>query len=57
MIVMDFFIVNVAFPSMQTSLHSSASDIESLGEEVRRRVRKESGIELTWEIMRIGAFA
>src|SRR5450759_2106210 len=28
MIVMDFFIVNVAFPSMQTSLHASASAIE-----------------------------
>jgi UDP-N-acetylmuramate dehydrogenase len=36
---------------------ASANDIESLGEEVRRRVRKDSGIELTWEIMRIGAFA
>jgi EmrB/QacA subfamily drug resistance transporter len=28
MIVLDFFIVNVAFPSMQTSLHASASAIE-----------------------------
>ncbi len=28
MIVMDFFIVNVAFPSMQNSLHASASAIE-----------------------------
>jgi EmrB/QacA subfamily drug resistance transporter len=28
MIVMDFFIVNVAFPSIQTSLHASASAIE-----------------------------
>jgi UDP-N-acetylmuramate dehydrogenase len=36
---------------------ASAGDIESLGEEVRRRVHKESGIELRWEIMRIGAFA
>jgi UDP-N-acetylmuramate dehydrogenase len=36
---------------------ATAGDIESLGEEVRRRVRKDSGIELTWEIMRIGAFA
>jgi UDP-N-acetylmuramate dehydrogenase len=35
---------------------ATASDIESLGEEVRRRVRKDSGIELRWEIMRIGAF-
>jgi UDP-N-acetylmuramate dehydrogenase len=36
---------------------ASASDIEALGEEVRRRVSKDSGIDLTWEIMRIGAFA
>jgi UDP-N-acetylmuramate dehydrogenase len=36
---------------------ATANDIESLGEEVRRRVRKATGIELTWEIMRIGAFA
>lgn len=28
MIVLDFFIVNVAFPSMQTSLHASVSAIE-----------------------------
>jgi EmrB/QacA subfamily drug resistance transporter len=28
MIVLDFFIVNVAFPSMQTSFHASASAIE-----------------------------
>ena len=28
MIVMDFFIVNVAFPSMQTSFHAGASAIE-----------------------------
>ena len=34
---------------------ANASDIEALGEEVRRRVRKDSGIELRWEIMRIGA--
>jgi UDP-N-acetylmuramate dehydrogenase len=36
---------------------ATAGDIESLGEEVRRRVRKDSGVDLTWEIMRIGAFA
>lgn len=34
---------------------ATATDIEALGEEVRRRVRKLTGIELTWEIMRIGA--
>jgi UDP-N-acetylmuramate dehydrogenase len=33
---------------------ATAADIESLGEEVRRRVRETSGIDLTWEIRRIG---
>lgn len=33
---------------------ASAADIEALGEEVRRRVRDKSGVELTWEIKRIG---
>jgi UDP-N-acetylmuramate dehydrogenase len=33
---------------------ASAADIEALGEEVRRRVRESSGIELAWEIRRIG---
>jgi UDP-N-acetylmuramate dehydrogenase len=36
---------------------ATAADLESLGEEVRRRVHKDSGVELRWEIMRIGAFA
>jgi UDP-N-acetylmuramate dehydrogenase len=31
-----------------------AADLEDLGEEVRRRVRESSGIELRWEIRRIG---
>jgi UDP-N-acetylmuramate dehydrogenase len=31
-----------------------AADLEGLGEEVRRRVRESSGIELRWEIRRIG---
>jgi UDP-N-acetylmuramate dehydrogenase len=31
-----------------------AADIEALGEEVRRRVRENSGVELEWEIKRIG---
>jgi UDP-N-acetylmuramate dehydrogenase len=31
-----------------------AADIEALGEEVRRRVREHSGVELDWEIKRIG---
>ncbi len=33
---------------------ATAADIEMLGEEVRRRVRETSGIELRWEIKRIG---
>lgn len=36
---------------------ATAADIESLGEEVRRRVRETSGVELEWEIKRIGAAA
>jgi UDP-N-acetylmuramate dehydrogenase len=31
-----------------------ASDIEALGEEVRARVRAKTGIELEWEIKRVG---
>ncbi len=34
--------------------HATAADIENLGEEIRRRVRASSGIELKWEIERIG---
>ena len=37
--------------------NASAADIESLGEEVRRRVQEASGIELEWEIRRIGETA
>ena len=33
---------------------ASAADIEGLGEEVRRRVKAHSGVELRWEIRRIG---
>ena len=33
---------------------ASAADIESLGETVRSRVRETSGVELEWEIKRIG---
>lgn len=33
---------------------ATAADIEALGEEVRRRVRDRSGVELIWEIKRIG---
>jgi UDP-N-acetylmuramate dehydrogenase len=34
--------------------NATAADIESLGEEVRRRVREQNGIELEWEIKRLG---
>jgi UDP-N-acetylmuramate dehydrogenase len=33
---------------------ASAADIESLGETVRERVKQSSGVELEWEIKRIG---
>ncbi len=33
---------------------ATAADLENLGEEVRRRVREKTGIELKWEIKRIG---
>lgn len=36
---------------------ATSADIEALGEEVRRRVRDKSGIELEWEIQRVGMFA
>ena len=33
---------------------ATAADIEALGEEVRRRVKADSGVELEWEIQRVG---
>ncbi|MBX3538825.1 MAG: UDP-N-acetylmuramate dehydrogenase [Chelatococcus sp.] len=36
---------------------ATAADIEGLGEELRRRVRETAGIELEWEIKRIGLAA
>ena len=33
---------------------ATAGDIEGLGEEVRRRVREKTGVQLEWEIRRIG---
>ena len=33
---------------------ATAADLENLGEEVRKRVLKSSGITLQWEIMRVG---
>ncbi len=34
--------------------HATSAEIEALGEEVRRRVKAKSGIELDWEIQRVG---
>jgi UDP-N-acetylmuramate dehydrogenase len=33
---------------------ATARDIETLGETVRAKVKKQSGIDLQWEIKRIG---
>ena len=33
---------------------ATSADIEALGEEVRRRVREASGVDLQWEIQRVG---
>lgn len=34
--------------------NATSTEIEDLGEEVRRRVREKSGVELEWEIQRVG---
>jgi UDP-N-acetylmuramate dehydrogenase len=34
---------------------ASSAEIEELGEEVRRRVKAKSGVDLHWEIQRVGA--
>lgn len=34
--------------------NAAAADVEGLGEEVRRRVKEHSGVQLEWEIKRIG---
>ena len=36
---------------------ATAAELEGLGEEVKRRVAQESGVELRWEIKRIGVKA
>jgi UDP-N-acetylmuramate dehydrogenase len=36
---------------------ATSADIEALGEEVRRRVKEKSGVELEWEIQRVGTSA
>jgi UDP-N-acetylmuramate dehydrogenase len=33
---------------------ATSAEIEALGEEVRRRVKDKSGVELQWEIQRVG---
>jgi UDP-N-acetylmuramate dehydrogenase len=33
---------------------ATSTDIEGLGDEVRRRVRETQGVELEWEIQRVG---
>ena len=33
---------------------ATAADIEGLGEEVKRRVREATGVDLQWEIRRVG---
>jgi UDP-N-acetylmuramate dehydrogenase len=33
---------------------ATATDLEALGEEVRRRVRDATGVDLSWEILRVG---
>ena len=43
------FLLNVA--------DATSSDIEALGEEVRRRVKEKSGVTLEWEIQRVGLSA
>ncbi len=37
--------------------NASSAQIEQLGEEVRRRVRAHSGVELEWEIQRVGVLS
>ena len=37
--------------------HATSAEIEALGEEVRRRVKDKSGVELQWEIQRVGTCA
>lgn len=33
---------------------ASAAELEALGEDVRKRVKEKSGVELEWEIKRVG---
>ena len=44
--VVPYFLINLGT--------ATASDIETLGETVRQRVKASCGVELEWEIKRIG---
>lgn len=47
--------MNVMHSNFLTNIGgASAQDLETLGEEVRKKVYETSGIELKWEIMRVG---
>jgi UDP-N-acetylmuramate dehydrogenase len=37
--------------------NATSTEIENLGDEVRRRVKESSGVELEWEIQRVGMSA
>lgn len=37
--------------------NATSAEIEGLGDEVRRRVKEKSGVDLEWEIQRVGMFA
>ncbi len=41
---------------MMNNGHATAADLENLGEEIRRRVKEKFGLNLRWEIKRIGEF-
>ena len=54
----EIYVMN-ADGSAQTNVsnNATASDIETLGETVRKRVKETSGVTLDWEIKRIGVSA
>jgi len=48
-------VMNTMHPNFLTNAGgATAADLENLGEEVRRRVFQNAGIQLEWEIMRVG---
>jgi len=50
----DAFISDLHCNFMINKGNATAADLEDLGEEVRKRVRETIGIDLRWEIERIG---